>query len=312
MEQYRFERLNPQHYKDLIYISESAFGIKPDINYFIAKNNTEAFGEPNLGYIAYHIETNEPSAFYGVYSYPFVFNEKKYFVVQSGDTMTHKNHTGKGLFTLLAKMTYSLAEEKGAEMVFGFPNDNSYPGFVKKLDWIHRDNISVYKLKVKTIPLLKIAKKIQIFKLIYKPYLNLVNLFFKARSINFQNSVIEENNGGIDHNLNFFSYKKFNGNYNACINKTHVWLKPDGFLFIGDIERNTEMDLKNVIHGIKNYARLIGADVIQFGFSPGSYWNSIFSSYFKAEKGAAFGYLLFKKEFPIEHFEYSLADLDTF
>jgi hypothetical protein len=89
-------------------------------------------------------------------------------------------------------------------------------------------------------------------------------------------------------------------------------LKPDGFLFIGDIERKENPDVMKIIKGIKLYAFLIGADVIRMGFSPNSFWNKKFKTYFESEEGLAFGYLLFKKEFPIEHFEYSMADLDTF
>jgi hypothetical protein len=312
MNEYRFERITEKHYKDLRYISNSAFNIKPPLSYYFSKNKTSPFGEPCLGYIAYHVATNEPAAFYGVYAYPFIYKGERYFIVQSGDTMTHKKHTGKGLFIRLAKMTYDLAREKGAYMVFGFPNSNSYPGFVKKLDWTHRDNMSVYNLKVRTLPLLKLAKKFPVFNLLYRLYLKLVHLFFKANKEVFPNSVIQEDVGGIEHSHAFFQYKKFSGNFVICINNTHVWLKPDGFLFIGDIERKENPDVMKIIKGIKLYAFLIGADVIRMGFSPNSFWNKKFKTYFESEEGLAFGYLLFKKEFPIEHFEYSMADLDTF
>ncbi len=311
-EEYRFERLQPKHYNDLVYISKSAFNIDPGIDYFINKNKTESFGEPNLGYVAYHKQTNEPSAFYGVYAHPYIYNNQHYYVVQSGDTMTHKNHGGKGLFTLLGKLTYKLAQEKGVQMVYGFPNDNSYPGFTKKLLWTHRDNISVYKFKVFTFPLLKIAKKVKFFNFIYHPYLKLINSFFKPTVASFQNSVIETNKGSIEHSNEFFKYKKFNGSFIVKVANTHVWLKPDGFLFIGDIESTNSNDFIKIIKGIKQYAILIGADVLQIGFSPNSFWNKQLSENYSSVKGAAFGYLLFDQKFPIESFEYTQADLDTF
>lgn len=310
--EYRFERLQPKHYKDLVYISKSAFNIDPGIAYFINKNKTDAFGTTNLGYIAYHKESNQPAAFYGVYAHPYVCNEKKYFVVQSGDTMTHKKHTGKGLFTLLAKLTYKLSQENGVSMVYGFPNDNSYPGFTKKLLWTHRDNISLYKLKVTTLPLLKISKKVNFFNFFYQPYLKLINSFFKPNVDSFLNSAIEIDRGGIEHSSVFFSYKKFNGSFIIKVASTHIWIKPDGFLFIGDIEKTSKAELNEIIKRIKLYAFLIGADVLQFGFSPNAYWNKQFTKKYSSEKGAAFGYLLFNNDFHIESFEYTQADLDTF
>jgi hypothetical protein len=312
MNKYRFERISEKHYPDLIYISKSAFDIDPGINFFKSKNNNALFGETHLGYIAYSVKDNEPSAFYGVYSYPFLINGTYYAVVQSGDTMTHKSHVGKGLFTTLAKMTYALAKEKGATLVFGFPNDNSYPGFVRKLDWIHRDNINLYKIKVQTLPFLKLAKKISFLNPLYKLYLKFIDQFFKADVNFFQNSVIETDTGGILHNKEFVSYKSFNGGKIISINKTPVWLKPDGFLFIGDIDRKASENFGKFISSLKYYAFFTGSDIIQFGFSPDSFWDKIFSKSFEEIKGAAFGYLKFDDNFPIEKFHYTQADIDTF
>lgn len=312
MSEYRFERITERHYQDLIYISRSAFNIDPGIEYFRSKNNTGKFGETHLGYIAYSNADNSPAAFYGVYSHPFEIDGKVYSVVQSGDTMTHKSHVGKGLFTTLAKMTYKLAEEKGAALVYGFPNDNSYPGFVRKLDWVHRDNINIYFIHATTLPLLKIAKKVSVFKPIYNVYLNFIDLFFKSQIDCFPNSVIEKNIGGISHNKDFVSYKSFNGGKIVSISNTPVWLKHDGFLFIGDIDRQVSLHFEAFINKLKWYARLTGSDKIQFGFAPDSFWDKIFCKKFAQVKGAAFGYLKFDDDFPIEKFQYTQADIDTF
>jgi GNAT superfamily N-acetyltransferase len=56
---------------------------------------------------------------------------------QSLDTMTHPDYRGQGMFTALAKEAMGYAQERGFEVLFGFPNSASYPGFVTKLDWDH-------------------------------------------------------------------------------------------------------------------------------------------------------------------------------
>lgn len=56
---------------------------------------------------------------------------------QSLDTMTHPDYRGQGMFTVLAKEAMGYAQERGIEVLFGFPNSASYPGFVTKLDWDH-------------------------------------------------------------------------------------------------------------------------------------------------------------------------------
>ena len=53
--------------------------------------------------------------------------------LQSFDTLTDHRHRGKGLFTQLASTLIEIETAKGNELVFGFPNENSVGGFVKKL-----------------------------------------------------------------------------------------------------------------------------------------------------------------------------------
>lgn len=309
---YRIVRITNSLYKDLNYISESAFGFRPGIEYYQRKNATEKFGEPNLGFIAYHIETNEPAAFYGVYSYPVILNGKKIMAVQSGDTMTHRNHTGKGLFIELAKRTYELARNKGVEFVFGFPNQNSYPGFVKKLNWKHDGNLQQFQFSVPTVPLLKVAKKFKFFKLFYKLWISFILLFYKSDTEDLSSTIESEEQFCISHNKDFIKYKTFSGSKVIRIGNSKTWLKPDGFLFIGDIEKTAADNLKGYIANLKRFSFLIGADKIIFGVSKNSFWYPKFSTITTPQEGIYFGYCLFDKELPMEKFTYVFADLDTF
>ncbi|OJJ18331.1 hypothetical protein BKI52_26295 [marine bacterium AO1-C] len=56
----------------------------------------------------------------------------------SYNTATHPQHSGQGLFTTLAQQTYEQAKMLGYEFVIGVSNENSTPGFVKKLgfQWV--------------------------------------------------------------------------------------------------------------------------------------------------------------------------------
>lgn len=307
---YRYERLTSKHYNDLIYISKSAFNISPDLSYYKLKNATEKFGTINLGFIAYHNETNEPAAFYGVYSYPVSYQDKIYKAVQSGDTMTHKNHTGKGLFIKLAKLTYELAKNEGAQFVFGFPNSNSYPGFVKKLNWIHRENMKMYKLKISTLPLLKVVKKLPFLNGLYALYFSFVVKLVGGRANPFENSCSEPDNCSINHDVDFWKYKRYSGSKLVSIGKYKVWLKADGFLFIGDIKRESETH--DLLSKLKRFAFFIGSDVVLFGVSPDSFWDLKLKQELNPEEGLAYGYLKFNDEFPAEKLSYVFADSDTF
>ena len=55
---------------------------------------------------------------------------------QSVDTMTANDFRRQGIFEQLAKLTLKAARELGVEIIYGFPNQNSYPGLVGKLDFL--------------------------------------------------------------------------------------------------------------------------------------------------------------------------------
>jgi hypothetical protein len=310
MDEYRFERLEPRHYLDLNYISESAFGINPGIKYYLQKNDTSYCGATNLGYIAYHT-SGEPAAFYGVYSYPLMAEGKLIKAVQSGDTMTHKNHMGKGLFITLARKTYELAAAEGASFVFGFPNENSYPGFVKKLSWVHKENLQAYKVKVFAFPLLKLVKKVGMLKPLYFIYLKFVHFFYRLSNQSFQNSC---NNYKlyVEHSNEFFNYKMTGGNYIVNIGRCKWWVKPDGFLFVGDVDQNCLKNFKRALMKLKVYAFWIGADVIMFHVSPGTPLDVQLRKIKEPVQGAAIGYLSFDNIIDPGLLKVNGADMDTF
>jgi GNAT superfamily N-acetyltransferase len=61
---------------------------------------------------------------------------------QSMDTMTHPDFRGQGVFTNLADACFRQAAEAGIDLLYGFPNPLSYPGFVRKLGWTHIGDVT--------------------------------------------------------------------------------------------------------------------------------------------------------------------------
>lgn len=55
--------------------------------------------------------------------------------VFSMTTMTHPDYRGRGIFGYLASEVYKECGKRGFKLVYGFPNKNSCPGFVKNLKW---------------------------------------------------------------------------------------------------------------------------------------------------------------------------------
>jgi hypothetical protein len=63
----------------------------------------------------------------------------------SMDTMTHPAHRGGGLFLKLAQACYAQLAKDGYEILYGFPNTNSYPGFIRRLNWDHVTDVAFYR-----------------------------------------------------------------------------------------------------------------------------------------------------------------------
>lgn len=61
----------------------------------------------------------------------FKLKNKIYNAIQSGDTMVHLDYRGKGIFKKIIKFAMADLKNYGFDFIFGFANNNSYPGFIK-------------------------------------------------------------------------------------------------------------------------------------------------------------------------------------
>ena len=311
MSEYKFKRVNESCYLDLENLHRSTFKENPLADYYHKKMDTAYLCVKHLGYLAYS-EDNKHAAFYGVYPCMMEYKGKQYLAAQSGDTMTDPAHGGKGLFTTLAKMTYELAKAEGIEFIFGFPNKNSYPGFIKKLDWQFKENMRDYQLRVETLPLAAVAKKISFLAPFYTTYVKLVLGFYRSGKQFQPNSAINLTYGGVHRSKDFFAYKSFYKNYLIEISERTAWIKVDGGLLIGDIEQTTDNDADKLIRQIKRLAAILGCTKIFFSVGKDTYWDILLKDRLPCQENTYIGFLDLTSGLPLENFKYMMADYDTF
>ncbi|MBC7419428.1 MAG: GNAT family N-acetyltransferase [Bdellovibrio sp.] len=156
MSDYRFKRLSEKNLNDYILIFKEVFGESPDRNSVIEKFDSPLGYLKYFGFIAYDLKNN-PAAYYGIFPVQYNINGRDVWCAQSGSTMTRASHRGKGLFSLLAKETYRVAEAEGIEFVFGIPNEFSYPGFCS-LKWTFSKRMVALVLPVITFKWLSRTK----------------------------------------------------------------------------------------------------------------------------------------------------------
>lgn len=316
MSNYNFVRLNNDNFEDLINLF-IASGKRVNRKLLEKKYQTDYTGIQKIGYIAYD-ENNNPSAFYGVIPAIAKLNGEEILIAQSADTLTHPMHQRKGLFTKLASKTYELAEEEGIKILYGVPNMLSFPGFMKKLDWIHLENLKKFKIKILSIPISKISKKISFLNNCHRVYSDLIiKLFFKTTEFDSNNNyeaASTQNSAYLEINKEYFNYKKYKPKYLLKINEVLIWISVDGALKIGDIltKDNSIVNEKKIIRRLKLLAFLIGTNEIVFLCNKEYDKLDFFKSHFTESEGLPLIIKPLKNEVNIERFHIRMADIDTF
>lgn len=90
------------------------------------------------------------AAIYAVFPVWFKIGSRQAIACQSIDTMTDSRYRGKGLFIKLAQAIYERCSSSGIELVYGFPNGNSFHGFGTKLDWRSLDPLPFLLLPLRS------------------------------------------------------------------------------------------------------------------------------------------------------------------
>ena len=148
---YLSSRINEDSYTDIQQLYELSFNHKEELRFIRTKYDTSVFGLRDVGMLA-KSEEGENAAYYGVFPITLSIGSDDYLIAQSGDTMTAPAHRKQGLFVRLAEETYALCRKLGIQFVFGFPNENSFPGFKRNLNWVFHGRMYQFKQEVLTIP----------------------------------------------------------------------------------------------------------------------------------------------------------------
>lgn len=308
--EYRFERMTNEKFGDLKLLYKDAFLSDVPVEFLRQKYDTGFTGVKFTGFIAYD-KNNNPAAYYGVFPLFVEYKNETILACQSGDTMTHSAHRGKKLFIKLAEETFRLAEEVGIKFVYGFPNKNSYHGFMK-LNWVHNGYMNKYKIIVPSLPLSFIASRTGALK---KKYLKIANSELAKLNSGeeyIDNSISRDEFIRVKHDKPFFIYKEYFKKHLISVNGKKVYLKIENTLQVGDIEARTEEEFWQVIKGLKIIAFKIGTPVITFQLSPGTRQNSFMAKKYKPEEVVPICYYDIKSNLDLAKLKFTFADFDTF
>ena len=311
---YTFVRLDATNMKIMRRLFDDAPNIELNQDQITKKYDTTMFGHDVVGYIALAPDQS-PAGFYGVFPITMRYKDKTYLAAQSGDTFTHANHRGKGLFVRLAKATYQTCKEEGIRFVYGFPNEKSHHGLVNRLEWKDIGRMQVYSIAVKSLPLVRLAYgKLRFF---FRPvYRWIIRYQLKKRKVGdtvFQSSCHSNETVVVEHGPDLFKYKQYSDNHVARFGQIRGWISIVGHrLFVGDLESGNDQQIIDAIEDLKRFAFWIGANEIYLRCSPGCSMDRALSTRYTAQKGGAICYLDLGSDLPLDQLRFVLADSDTF
>lgn len=272
--EYSVVKLDENRVADLVYIYKNAFGVEVQADE-LASRHLFCHGEHRfVGFIAYHKTSNEPAAYYGVFPVYAIYQDNRVLVAQSGDTMTHPNHQKKGLFIQLAKTTYDYCKTIGVELIFGFPNKNSYPGFIKHLGFTELAPLVSLTLLENKFELCRISSRNKWLAQLHTKYIRMVLRLLAKQGRSFPNS--NKNNqppaAYILHDELFFRQKDKPDKLFVRINGVDIWLKiSENQLEVGDFDSGDLNRIHAAISRLKFIAVVAGCRFLFIGGSSNSF-----------------------------------------
>lgn len=296
--QYSIVRLNKNNLGDLKKLHAAVYGVQLADDYFQKKYDTAYTGIEDVGFIGYNTD-KLPVAYYGVIPCFLQYEKSIMLVAQSADTMTHPQHRNKGMFIKLSVMTFDLCRQLGITLIFGFPNQNSYPAMIKHLGWIETEKMSRFVIPVRNL----FSHRRKNHEAI------LEELLLPKKGI--PNSVIEEGYGGVYRDKAFYQYKAFTKTYVIKISSGDVWIKINKNLIVGDIMLTGNKD-QVFFDEIKELAKKLHLNKVSFQVCSGCHLHDLFARHSKAISSFPVLFKDFGSGLPLEKIKFTFADIDIF
>jgi len=307
---YRVGRLNKTNLGDLDELHKAVYGSARPADFFQKKYDTAYTGAEYLGYIAYNRQ-DTAIAYYGVMPCFVQYANKVILSAQSGDTMTHPQYRNRGLFVELCNRTIELCREEGVRFLFGFPNQNSYPGFVNRLGWLTTEEMECFCLPVSAIPWGSLSNRFPFLKGIYRFYTAAILKKYTLPRRGIAGSVMNTSFGGVYRDDAWFNYKTYNTTQVIRVGRAMAWISIAHALIIGDLELEGQ-DFDHTIRGLKKIAASLGLRQLFFHSSPGTPLHHLFATRYKRIPSFPVIFKDLEAGIPLDKIKFTFADIDTF
>jgi hypothetical protein len=308
--EYTIQRLSDDNLTDVEKLHTAVYGKLPPHNFFQMKYDTAFTGIKHIGFIAYNNQ-KLPIAFYAVIPCFIRFDDKNMLAAQSADTMTHPQYRSKGLFVELALQTFHLCRNSGIYLLFGFPNQNSLPGFINKLGWQRTKNLDCFIIRTAIFSWERLFNKFSPLKNLYGRYQQSIFKKYLLPQQGVPNSVFYDGYAGVYRDHHYLRYKTYTNNQVIKIDNSILWIKISNIFLIGDISV-IPGEFGDMMYKLKKLARNMGIREIHFHASPGTPLHALFARDFNSTPSFPVIFMDFEGGAPTDKIKFTSADIDTF
>ena len=309
-DRYTVERLTAGNIADVELLLAVVYDKEVHRGFFAKKYNTAFTGVEFTGFIAYS-PRRQPIGFYAVIPCFMQLGDDLILAAQSADTMTHPAHRNKGLFVELALTTFQLCREMNIRLLFGFPNQNSLPGFLNKLGWHATHHLDCFIIHTQNFSWSRIFGKLPALSNLYNTYQARILKKYILQQNGVENSVIRDGGSGVYRDDNYLNYKTCNDTRVIKIGSSTLWIKISSIFLIGDIDLQPD-DFDDMMYGLKKLAGKLGLKQIHFHASPGTTLHGLFAMRFKSIQSFPAIFKVLGGDLPLDKFKFTSADIDTF
>ncbi len=311
-EAYSIERITKQRLADLETLYISVYRRMHPAGYYLKKYDTVYTGKENLGFIAYDGK-HRPVAYFGVV--PCFLQDGKEIVpaAQAVDGMTDPGHRARGLFSLLLSKTIELCSAEGIRILFGFPNQDSYPPMIRS-GWKETGRMDRFTIPVRHNFFSSVISRFSFADKKNDWYQHPVLRHYVLKLAGLPASVLAEGYAGVVRDEAFLKYRQYHETLVIGINNSCVWLNSRGDnLNIGDMEfSGSDKDFDILVATVKNIAGQMRFRRIHFQASSQTRFCKLFANRYEAIPSFPVLFRDFGAGIQLEKIKFTFADTDSF
>lgn len=258
--------------------------------YYHEKYDTSYTGAKPVGCIA--LQNDQPVACCSALPYRMSIQSETVLAAQLCDGMTHPAHRHKGLFMDVINRMLAAAKEQGIHFVFGFPNQNSHPAFIKHLNFTQAQAMNRYTFRFGD----------SLYKKVYR---RLVGQDQAHTTI--PNPLLPEGHDGLIYDAELIKYKSYNPNYIQQISTTSVWMNRAGDRIIGSVSDVSSLDA--LLHYLEKKEKTAS---VTFIISAGTQLDKALSSRTRPRQGFEVVIKNLSGRYSLDRLKFQFADVDIF